>query len=344
MKILIIGGTGLISTYITQQILDRGDLSAQVTLYNRGMSRYPTPPGVTVIHGDRTDYPAFEAQIASAGRFDAVIDMVGYAPADGDSVVRAFSGRIGQLIFCSTVDVYLKPASRYPYTEAEGYGGLNEYASNKVILEKTLIDASRSGAYSLTIIRPAYTYGEGRGPLHTLGGGTGYIDRLRRGLPIVVHGDGSSLWVACHASDVARTFVNALGNYTAHNQAYHAAGEEWLTWNNYHQQAAEALGAPPPTLVHIPTEVLARLAPQRGSLALTNIQFNNIFENAAAKRDLGFTYTIPWKDGVRRMANWLDERGMVDRAEKDPFEDRLIDWWLRHTGGLTNQPVNLEGE
>jgi nucleoside-diphosphate-sugar epimerase len=271
----------------------------------------------------------FENQVGTLGRFDVVIDMIGYHPGDGDSVVRAFSGKIGQFIFCSTVDVYRKPATRYPYTESEAYGGLNDYASNKVILEKTLFAAHARGDFALTVIRPAYTYGEGRGPLETFGGRTQVLDRIRRGMPVIVHGDGQSLWVACHAEDVARSFVAAAGAKQAFGKSYHTAGEEWLTWNQYFQQIAEALSAPAPELVHIPADLLYKVNPRRGGLAYTNIQFNNIFDNSAARRDLNFVYTVPWKTGVRRMADWLDARDGVEKAETDPFDDRLIAAWER---------------
>ncbi len=328
MRILIIGGTGLISTYTTHFLAERGQ--DELVLYNRGKSIYPTPPGIKTITGDRTDYAAFENDMRRLGRFDVVIDMIAYQPADGESVLRAFSGQVGQFIFCSTVDVYRKPATRYPYTEAENYGGLNEYASNKVLLEKLFFAAYERGNWPLTVIRPAYTYGEGRGPLETFGGRTQVLDRIRRGLPIVVHGDGSSLWVSCHAEDVARTFVAALGAEHAFGKSYHTAGEEWLTWNEYYQQIAAALGAPPPDLVHIPTEILYRINPQRGGLAYTNIQFNNIFDNCAARQDLNFAYTVDWKTGVQRMAAWLDAHDGVAKAETDPFDDRLISAWEKY--------------
>ena len=321
MKILIIGGTGLISTSITEDLAGRG---YAVVLYNRGMSFYPTPPTVRTIHGDRTDYPAFESQVKEAGLFDCVIDMVGYHPADADSLIRVFKGRTGQVIFCSTVDVYQKPASHYPYTEQEPYGGLNEYSRNKVIIEKKLLNAAENDAFPLTIIRPAYTYGEGRGPLHPFSR-TAYIDRLRKHKPVIVHGDGSSLWTCCHKGDVARAFVFAVGNATAFGQNYHTTGDEWLTWNQYHQQAAEAIGAPEPELVHIPSDLLAKTT--RVKLCAENFQFNNIFDNSRAQSDLHFNVTVNWKEGVRRMVNWLDERGQVDNSDLDPYEDRVIAAW-----------------
>jgi nucleoside-diphosphate-sugar epimerase len=327
MKILIIGGTGLISTSITRQLLERGD---QVVLYHRGQSElYPLWGGEQVIQGDRNVYARFEQQMAEAGYFDCVIDMVGYLPEDAESAVRAFRGRVGHFIFCSTVDVYRKPATRYPYTEDDVYGGLNPYSNNKVRCEEILTAAHHSGDFPVTIIRPAYTYGEGRGPIHTFGGKTTYVDRIRKGKPIVVHGDGSSFWVACHRDDVARAFVHAIGQAYTFGQSYHTTGEEWMTWNSYHQQVATALGAPTPQLVHIPTDLLGQVAPQRAFIAVTNFQFNNIFDNSAAKRDLKFQYTTPWVEGVRRMADWLDAHQRVEPSEADPFDDQLIAAWQR---------------
>ncbi|HMN29126.1 MAG TPA: NAD-dependent epimerase/dehydratase family protein, partial [Caldilineaceae bacterium] len=268
-------------------------------------------------------------QMAEAGRFDCVIDMVGYLPADGESVVRAFRGRVGHFLFCSTVDVYRKPATRYPYTEAEAYGGLNAYSRRKVQIERTLLAAHHPSDFPVTIIRPAYTYGEGRGPLHSLGGRTTYIDRIRKGLPIVVHGDGSSLWVCCHRHDVAQSFANAAGQSHTFGQCYHTTGEDWMTWNQYHERVAAAIGAPSPTVVHIPTDLLGKVAPKRAAIDVENFQFNNIFDNSAARNDLGFTYTISWEEGVRRMVDWLDAHNRVETSADDPFDDRLIAAWER---------------
>ncbi len=321
MKILIIGGTGLISVAITRELLDRGE---DVTLFNRGKSTLPLDPRAKVISGDRTDYPAFDAIMRAVGMFDVVIDMVGYLPEDGPSIVRTLGGRTGHFIFCSTVDVYRKPASRYPYTEAEPYGGLNAYSTNKVILEKCLREAEARGAFPLTIIRPAYTYGESRAPVHTAGSSTLFLDRIRKGKPLIVHGDGSSFWVACHRDDVAHTFVAAAGQPRTFGRSYHVAGEEWMTWDIYVQRIAEALAAPAPRIVHIPTAVLVKVAPERYGIVGENFQYNNIFDNSAARADLDFHYTIPWKDGVRRMVAWLEAHQTIENSDLDSFEDQLI--------------------
>ena len=320
MRILIIGGTGLISTSAAHLLVEQGH---QVILYNRGLSSYPTAPGVTSIRGDRTNYTDFEAQMVDAGTFDVVIDMVAYKIEDGESALRAFRGKIGQFIFCSTVDVYNKPATGYPYTEQEGYGGLNEYSRNKVILEKLLLKAEQEGAFPLTIIRPAYTYGEGRGPIHPVSWDA-CLDRIRKGRPVVVHGDGQSLWVCNHASDVGRTFVVACGNPKTFGQAYHVTGEEWLTWDQYIQQIAEALGVNSPRLVHIPSEILAQVGI---TICIENFQYDNIFDNSKAHRDLGYQYTITWKEGVRRMAKWFEEHNKWPGCDENSLEDRLIEAW-----------------
>ena len=179
----------------------------------------------------------------------------------------------------------------------------------------------------MTLIRPAHTYGEGGALLHTLGWDTRYIDRIRKGKPILVHGDGSSLWSSCHVDDVAAAFVHACGNPTTHGKAYHVTGEEWQSWDQYHLRVAEALNAPPPVLVHIPTDLLAKALPTEATWCQLNFQFNNIFDNYAAHQELGFRYTVPWVEGVRRTVAWLDEHGRVAPCRDDDQEDRIIAAW-----------------
>jgi len=328
MRVLIIGGTGLISTAITRLLVERGD---DLTLYNRGISPTRIPGHAKRIQGDRTEYAAFEAQIAEAGRFDCVIDMVCFLPKDAESAVRAFRGRVGQFLLCSTVDVYTKPASHYPITEDEDRQPSPSfpYASNKAACESILLAAHQRGDFPLTIIRPAQTYGEGRSLVHTLRSRTYYLDRLRKGQPIIVHGDGTSLWVACHRDDVGRAFVGAVGNRKAFGRAYHVTGEEWMTWDGYYQGVAQAMEAPPPTLVHIPTDLLGKVAPKLAEWCVVNFQFNNVFDNAAARADLGFRYTIPWVEGARRTVAWLDAHGQIENSDDYPFYDRIIVAWER---------------
>jgi nucleoside-diphosphate-sugar epimerase len=339
MRILIIGGTGLISTAITRQLLDRGD---DVTLFNRGKTESRIPEGARMLLGDRTKYAAFEAQMAEEAKFDCVIDMVGFVPKDARSLVRAFKGRVGHLIFCSTVCVYGGPASRYPITEDEPRTPTGPYGVRKTKCEDILLQAGRSGDFPVTIMRPSQTYGEGGTIVHSLGGGTAYLDRIRKGKPIVVHGDGSCLWAACHVDDVARGFVGAACNEKAFGNRYNLTGEEWMTWNGYHEGVAKALHAPAPRLVHIPTDLLARFAPRHAGISIGIFQYPSIFDNSRAMEDLGFRYTIPWVEGVRRTVAWLDSRNLIANSDDDPFDDAVIAAWQRASARLEKRLSPLD--
>jgi nucleoside-diphosphate-sugar epimerase len=328
-NVLIIGGTGLISTAISQQLVAAG---YDVTHYNRGQRAVRIQSDVRTLHGDRNDFARFEQHMADVGTFDCVIDMICFTPEQAESAVRAFKGRTGQFIFTSTVDVYSKPASRYPIRENEPRKGNNSYGSNKILCEDIFFQAQ--DVLNVTIIRPAMTYGESGSIVELQGWGTKYIDRIRKGKPIVVHGDGSALWVACHIDDAAGAFVGAVGNTKAYGKAYHVTGEEWLTWNAYYAGVAEALNAPMVRLVHIPTDVLMRVAPDRMGVVEQNFQGNNIFDNTVAMTDLGFRYTIGWVEGVRRTVAWLDANGKVVNSDDDPFDDQLVAAWNRSCDAL----------
>ena len=325
MKTLIIGGSGLISTAITRQLVERGE---QVTLFNRGKTPLRVEGPIHQVKGDRTDFPRFEAQMAALDHFDCVIDMVCFDPAEAESAIRAFQGRIGQYLFCSSVTVYNKSGEGYPYDEqAPRDHAVGSYAQKKSLCEDFFFAAHDRGDLPVTILRPGSTYGEGGGIINSFGLKTTYIDRLRKGKPIVVLGDGQSLWVNCHADDVARGFIAARGNTKTLGRAYNVTGGEWLTWNRHHQKVAEALGAPPPTFVHIPTDALAVIASRRVAPAINDLQFTNIFDTTAARRYLGFRYTIPWVEGVRRVVAWLDTNGRVENSDDDPFDDGVIATW-----------------
>jgi len=342
VRILIVGGTGLISSAIVRFLAERGD---EVTVYNRARREGELPGSVRRLVGDRTRFEEFERQMAAAGRFDCVIDMVCYSPEEAASAIRAFRGRTSQYVFCSTVDVYTKPARRYPVREGDERRPSGEfpYAANKAVCETLLLEAHGRGDLPVTVIRPAQTYGEGGSLIHTLGWGTYFLDRIRRGMPVVVHGDGNSLWCACHRDDVARAFVGAAGNASALGKAYNATGEEWMTWNAYVEGIAEAMGAPRPKLVHIPTDLLGRLAPKRAEWCVKNFQFDNVFDNSAARSELGFRYTIPWVEGARRTVRWLDERGRIEPAESQPFYDKLLAAWERAGDRLAQELGDLDG-
>jgi nucleoside-diphosphate-sugar epimerase len=329
MRILIIGGTGLISTAITREFLAKGE---EVFLYNRGITPSRIPPGAKLIQGDRNDFQSFEQQMVEAGFFDCVIDMICFNKEQAESDIRCFRGRTGHFIFCSTVNVYTKPAPSYPVREDFPRVPINDiYGTKKVECEDAFFAAFAQGAFPVTILRPAQTYGEGGVLIHTFGWSTSYIDRIRKGKPIVVHGDGTSLWNPCHVDDVAHAFVRACGNSRAFGKAYNTTGEEVFTWNQYHERVALALGAPPPKLVHIPTDLLIKISPDRCAVTYNNFQGNNVFDNSAAIRDLDFHYTISWVAGVKRTVAWLYENHKIDNSDDDLFDDQVIEVWLKHS-------------
>jgi nucleoside-diphosphate-sugar epimerase len=329
MKVLVVGGTGLISTPMTRLLLEQGHT---VTHFNRG-NKQDDFPGVQTIIGDRTDYTTFKSLLENQ-KFGCVIDMVCYKPEDAKSAVETFQNNIGHYIFCSTVDVYTKPAPRYPITENAPRQPSKEfmYAYDKAKCEEILLSAHEQNNFPVTIIRPAYTYREGAGILHTFGWSTDYIERIRSGKPIITHGDGNSFWVACHANDVARTFVNAVGKTHTIGKSYHVTGEEWLTWNQYHETVAKALNCELTETVYIPTDVLYKLAPEQSFWAKVNFQFNNVFDNAAAKQDLDFSYTVSWLEGAKRMIDWLGTHKKIE-GSSEPYYDNILARWSSWLNG-----------
>lgn len=328
MDVLVIGGTGVISTGITRQLVEAGH---DVTIFNRGETDVEIPDSVTKIHGDRFEYDAFESAVTDVD-VDVVIDMMCFGLEDAESDIRAFGGDIEQFIFTSTVDVYHRPPDRNPVTEdAAREPPVSDYAEGKAAAEDRFREAERDGVFEVTIIRPWSTYGESSPVLHTFGTDTYYIQRIREGKPIVVHGDGTSIWGPCHRDDVAAAYVTAVGNDVTYGETYHVTSEENITWNQYHRRVAAALDAPEPDLVHIPTDVLREVAPDRTEMLRDHFQYSTVFDNSKAKRDLDFEYTVSFEDGVERTVEWLEAHDEIEVGDGDAFEDELVDAWRETT-------------
>lgn len=331
MDVLLVGGTGTISTGITKQLVEEGH---DVTLFNRGETEAEIPD-VEIIQGDRTEFDRFERRLSSTDGFDCIVDMVCFTPEEARSAVRAYDGVAEQVIFCSTVDVYHRPVDSLPVREDAPHDpNVSEYGRQKSACEDVFFDAHDDGTFETTVLRPWSTYGEGGTILHTFGTGTYYLDRLRKGKPIVVHGDGSSVWGPCHRNDVAGAFVGAIGNEDAYGEAYHVTSEETMPWDVYHETVARVLDAPEPELVHIPTDVLRRIAPDRTEMLENHFQFSTVFDNSKAKADLGFEYTISWEEGARRTIEWLEERDRIEDAETVPQDDQIVRAWRELTTSL----------
>ena len=321
----------MISTAIARQLLEA---KHNVTLFNRGISECRLPPGVEIIVGDRKDYAAFEKKFAEK-RFDVVLDMVAFVPADSASAVRAFAGRTAQFIHCSTVCVYSGPVTQIPTTESEPYHSIGEYGRNKIACEELLLREWHENGFPVTIMRPSHSYGEGGKLIRPFGPANGFVERLRKGKPVVVPGDGSSLWASCHVDDVARGFIGVMGNPKCLGQAYNIAGDEWMTWDSYFQQIAEVVGGKFEP-VHIPTEVLWEVAPKWAQGTHEIFSWPSIFDNSKIKDDAGYAgQTVSWRQGVARTIAWLERDGRLTAGPGEDYEDRLIEAWR---SGISSLP------
>ena len=328
MKLLIIGGTGNISTPITKKLQEIGN---DITLFNfdANLPEWLLPE-VKVISGNRADLPQFENEIFDGGIYDCVIDMICFEPDDAVRDISLFKGGTEQFIFCSTVDVYPKTGAKFPVDETCEIGASPSfpYGFKKVECEKLFWEAHAKGDFKLTVIRPAATYNEAWSPgVHSFGGQTYHLDRLLKGKPIILHGDGTSVWTASYRDDTASVFVAAAGNKIACGQAYNANGDEMYTMNHMWRTIARVIGAPEPNFVYIPTKLLYKMAPVEAEWCLENFMHNNIFDNSKVKRDLGYKYTVTYEQGVRLCFDYLSKNNLIENSDNYPFYDRIIQEW-----------------
>lgn len=325
MKVLIIGGTGLISTGIVKALQAR---NATLTVFNRGQTDDRLGSGVRHLAGDRNDFAAFETAVASAGPWDVVIDMICFRPDQAECDVRAFAGRCGHFIFCSTVCTYGNTQTVVPTLETTPQAPVSVYGRDKVACEQIFLRAHAGKKMPVTIFRPSHTYGPGGNVINNLGWEPTFVDRLRRGRPVIVSGDGHGLWQSAYSEDVGVGFASAACRPACFGEAYNIVGDEAVTWDDYTRRTAAAIGAPPPRLVHLPTDLLLAVDRKR-YVALEEIfRFHGVYSNAKLKRDVPeYRSAMPYEEGVRRTVAWMDQHGKVARLESDPLEDRLVAAW-----------------
>ena len=327
MKVLIVGGTGLISTGMVRALRERG---AAITVFNRGRTDDRLGGEVRRLMGDRQDFPAFEKAVAAAGPWDVVIDMICFRPDEAASVLRACAGRCGHFIFCSTVCTYGNTQTVLPTTEATSQAPHSEYGRNKLACEQLFLRAHATGGLPVTIVRPSHTYGPGGGIINNLSTEPSFLARLRAGRPVIVSGDGHGLWQSAYADDVGRGFAYAAANPRCFGQAYNAVADEVVTWDQYVLRTAAAIGAPAPRLVHIPTDLLLAVDRPRFALLEEISRFHGVYANAKLKRDVPeFRLTTPFDEGIRRTVDWIDRHRPVPALTGDTSEDRLIAAWDR---------------
>jgi nucleoside-diphosphate-sugar epimerase len=320
MKVLIVGGTGLISTGIVPHLLARG---ADVTLFNRDRRR-PGEPGV--IRGDRNVPAEFEGRLETE-RFDVVIDMICFSEAQAEATVRAFAGRTQQLIFCSTVCTYgVDIPPHVLIDETFPLRPISEYARNKQRCEQVLERASAAGAFELTIVRPSNTYGPGASLIDQMEFDSVVWDRVERGLPVLCAGDGLGLWQSTHRKDVGRFFAYAAGNSKTYGEAFNATRDHVFTWRDYYREAAQALGARA-QLVLAPAGWVIAQNPERFSFLSEISRYHGAYSSQKAKAavpEFGRTPCVELVDGARETFADIKARGAFRLHEDDPEYDALV--------------------
>ncbi|MBN2003372.1 MAG: SDR family oxidoreductase [Anaerolineae bacterium] len=312
MRVLFIGGTGIISSACSHLAVERG---MDLYLLNRGKTlRRQAPKGATLLQGDIRDITSVRAALGLMS-FDVVVNWIAFTPDHVEQDLALFRGRTGQYIFISSASAYHKPVRSLPITESTPlHNPYWQYSRDKIACEERLMRAYREEAFPITIVRPSHTYDRTLLPVHDR---WTVVDRMRRGLPVVVHGDGTSLWVLTHHRDFAKGFIGLLGRSQALGEAYHITSDEVLTWNQIFETVAQVAGAPEPRLVHVPSEFIAAFDPRWGAGLLGDKAHSVIFDSAKIKRLVpDYVATIPFRQGAEEILDWF--AADPARREVDP--------------------------
>ncbi len=326
MNVLFVGGTGIISSACAREALARG---IDVTFLCRGKTaRHPVPEGTEVLVGDVRDARSVRSVLGDR-RFDAVVQWIAFVPAHVELDIELFRGKTEQYVFISSASAYQTPPARLPVTESTPLANPYwQYSRDKIACEETLIHAYRNEGFPATIVRPSHTYDVALLPPH---GGYTVIDRMRRGLPCIVHGDGTSLWTLTHNEDFARGFVGLLGHRSAVGDSFHITSDEALTWNEIHEILGRAAGVRP-KLVHVPSDLIAAFDPDWGASLLGDKTHSMVFDNTKIKRLVpDFRATIPYVRGAAQQIAWYDadpRRRVVD-AQLNAVMDAILEHYKR---------------
>ncbi|HPG41601.1 MAG TPA: SDR family oxidoreductase [bacterium] len=327
MKVLFIGGTGNISSAVSRLAVSRG---IDLYLLNRG-NRKVDIPDVNTIVGDISK-PEMIKKVLGEQKWDVVVNWIAFKEADINRDIQLFAGKTAQYIFISSASAYQKPLSHPVITESTPLANPYwDYSRDKIACEERLNRAYRDEGFPITIVRPSLTF-DTVIPV-AIGSWDDYtiIDRMKKGKPIIVHGDGSSLWTITHARDFAKGFVGLLGHQQAIGHAFHITSDELLTWNQIYQTFADVIGVEA-NLVHIPSDFICEVADKIGQGWMRGNLFGDkavsaIFDNSKIKTFVpGYVATIPFKIGIRHTIEWFeaDAQRMVIREENNKFLDTVI--------------------
>jgi len=328
MKILLIGGTGTISSAITRQLAESGH---ELWLLNRGNRKNEVPANVRQVICDIDDEAEVTRQ-TGAEMFDAVCEFIGFLPSQVERDIRLFKGLTRQYVYISSASAYNKPAASHVITEGTALANPYwEYSRNKIACEELLMKTYREEGFPVTIVRPSHTYCERGVPVSVHGpkGSWQVLKRMLEGKPVLVHGDGSSLWTLTWNEDFARGFIGLLGNPKAIGEAFQIMSDEQLTWNQIYQSVANALNVTP-KLYHVSSDFLAAVAPKEydftGNL-LGDKAVTVAFDCTKLKQAVpGFCATTRFDEGVRRCVDYLMSHPelQVEDLEFDSWCDLVI--------------------
>ena len=311
---LFIGGTGIISSACSALAVER---AFDLTLLNRGTdSTRPPIEGVRHLTGDADDLGS-----VTLGEYDVVVNFRSFLPSAVASDIKTFEGRTGQYVYISSASAYQKPVSRLPITESTPLRNpWWQYSRDKIASEDLLVAAYREDAFPATIVRPSHTYDRTLIPLE---GTWTQLERMRRGEPIVVHGDGTSLWTLTHNTDFAKAFVGLLGDSRAVGDTFQITSDEVLTWDAIATLLGDALGVAP-DIVHVASETIARTIPEWGPGLLGDKAHSVVFDNSKVRGLVpDYVATTPFWKGAREIVEWHLES--ADRQTVDAGLNAKLD-------------------
>lgn len=335
MKALFIGGTGTISTEISKLCVKNG---WELTLINRGNSSDRVPEGAKVICGDIHDEEGVRA-LLEGQTYDVVADFIAFTKEHVERDIRLFGGRCSQYIFISSASAYQKPLSSPFITEGTPlHNPYWQYSRDKMACEEVLMHAYHNDLFPVTIVRPSHTYCERSVPVAVKGkmGSFQVLERMRLGKPVIVPGDGTSLWTLTHSRDFAVAFEGLMGNAHALGEVFHITGDESLTWNQIYECAARALGVKP-RFVHIASETLGMLCEDYVGNLIGDKSNTVLFDNSKIKRAVPqFCAATRFDQGVREAVDYIYSHPecQTPDPEFDAWCDAVIEGYERMTAAL----------
>lgn len=326
MKILIIGGTGTISTAISRRLAESGH---ELYLLNRGNSNNALPSNVKFIKADINDEKATSESLGDM-KFDVVCDFIGFVKPQLERDFRLFAGKTKQFVYISSASAYNKLPSDYVITEGTSLANpFWEYSRNKIQCEEYLMKLYRDEGFPVTIVRPSHTYCETSVPLgvHGRKGSWQVIKRMLEGKPVLIHGDGTSLWTMTDSRDFAEGFIGLLGNPHAIGEAFQITSDETLTWNQIYQTIARCLEVELKPY-YVSSEFLSAVSDYDLTGSLIGDKANSVvFDNSKLKRAVpDFRPKIRFEEGIRNTLNYVlsHKECQTEDEEFDKWCDKVI--------------------